>query len=147
MKCELCDEAATTHVTEMVDGKPTEHHVCETHARHLNALPPPSIPEHAPTGEVAFLLDTALLDALRDQGAQEKLLAHLLPALCVALLDPTPEIRIAATFFLTRIAADAESVKQALRDALNDQDERVRKASQIALESIESGRRSWLWEI
>jgi len=33
MKCQFCAKAATIHITELADGKVTEVHLCEHHAR------------------------------------------------------------------------------------------------------------------
>jgi protein arginine kinase activator len=33
MKCDLCNRPATVHITEIVDGKPHEYHLCDEHAR------------------------------------------------------------------------------------------------------------------
>ncbi len=33
LKCQMCDKAATFHITELTGGKPQELHLCEEHAR------------------------------------------------------------------------------------------------------------------
>ncbi len=33
MKCQYCDRTATLHITELVDGKATELHLCKEHAQ------------------------------------------------------------------------------------------------------------------
>jgi len=33
MKCELCDQEAVTHVTDLEHGAPREHHFCQEHAQ------------------------------------------------------------------------------------------------------------------
>jgi protein-arginine kinase activator protein McsA len=38
MKCQACDEQATHHVTDLVDGEPVEYHICEKHLENLNSL-------------------------------------------------------------------------------------------------------------
>jgi HEAT repeat protein len=83
--------------------------------------------------------DPKLCEALRDLPTRQQLAAHLLPALCLALLDPSPEVRILAAFRLMQLGPDAQTVLGALREAQADPDERVRKAAAIALQFIESG--------
>jgi hypothetical protein len=87
----------------------------------------------------AFGRDPELRAAISDPAARQKLAAHLLPALCLALLDEQPEVRVAAVYRLFRFGPDAQSASGALRDALRDPDGRVRKATEIALKVIESG--------
>jgi hypothetical protein len=138
MKCQACDQAATHHVTEMMAGKPVEHHLCEAHFQEVGALEPPLKPAdlHA---AAAFMHDAALCEALQDNHAHQRLAAYLLPALCLALLDEHPQVRIAAAFRLMMLGPDARSALQGLEAAMQDADERVRKASQIASEAIRMG--------
>ena len=86
-----------------------------------------------------FLTDPQLRAAVFDEAARQRLAAHLLPALCLALLDQSPEVRVAAAYQLMCFGRDARSASGALRDAMTDPDERVRKAARIALQLIESG--------
>jgi hypothetical protein len=132
-QCQVCANPATLHITEMVDGKPMEYHVCEKHAKTLGALEPAKDPQTKTAGYAE------IIEALLNNVAHEKIVAHLLPALCLALLDQMPEVRIAAAFYLNLIGADARSAKEALTNALQDEDERVREAAHIALGAIEDG--------
>jgi len=138
MKCQACEEVATLHVTEIVEGKPIEYHVCETHVNYTGKLEPHQLQPEQIRGIGAFLTDPKLSEALRDSAAREKMSAHQLPALCLALLDPKPEVRIVAAFQLMRLGPNAQSAAGALRDALLDPDERVRKAAHAALDSIQN---------
>ena len=36
MQCPFCRKDATQHVTEMVDGRPVEFHVCDEHVENLD---------------------------------------------------------------------------------------------------------------
>jgi len=90
------------------------------------------------TGFGAFWDAAAIRGALEDPVVRQQLAAHLLPALCLALLDERPEVRIAAAFNIMRIGPNSRSAVSALRDALRDSDEHVRKAAAIALEFIET---------
>jgi hypothetical protein len=145
MKCQSCDKAATHHVTEIVGGRAAEYHVCEAHLKDLEgATLPPVEPRGPISGCAAFLCDSELHQALRDPTARQKVAAHLLPALCLALLDDNPEVKVAATFHLMRLGSDAGSASAALRDALQDADERVRKAAAIALEFFQT-EQDWSW--
>jgi hypothetical protein len=140
MKCQACEEVATHHVTEIVGGKPVDYHVCGAHLKNLGDLEPPKRQHEKREGIGAFMTDPELLDALRDAAAREKVSAHQLPPLCLALLDPKPEVRVGASFQLMLLGSDALSANGALRQALQDLDERVRKAAQAALEEIQKGR-------
>jgi hypothetical protein len=137
MKCQACEKAATLHVTDITAGAPVEYHVCEAHFRDLETLPAP--PKPPPTGLRAFWHDPEVFAAMRDPGARMEMAAYLLPALCLALLDTRPEVRILAAYHLLRLGGDAGSALGALRQALQDADARVRRAARTALESIEAG--------
>lgn len=138
MKCQSCDQAATHHVTEIVDGQALEHHVCEAHLQDLDGAAKLPEPELASSGFVAFLRDGKLGEALSDDTAREKMAAYLLPGLCLALLDERAKVKVIAAYQLMKLGKDATSAKSALRDALRDPDERVRKAGQIALDFMDA---------
>ena len=70
--------------------------------------------------------------------ARQKMAAYVLPALCVALLDHEPEVRLHAAFRIMQHGSDAKSALGALRDALDDSDERVRKVVEVSIKLIES---------
>jgi hypothetical protein len=134
MLCQACSKSAICHVTEIVAGKPVEYHVCEEHLQELEELKPARIAEPRSGG----IWDRVFRDAASDSAARQKLAAFLLPALCLALLDEKPEVRILAVFRLMLLGPEARSTMGALRDALQDADERVRKAASIAAELIEN---------
>jgi hypothetical protein len=94
MKCQSCDKPGTLHVTDIVAGKPVEYHVCETHFQDLDALEPASGLPRPATGFAAFWDDVRVREALQDKVAREKIAAHLLPALALALLDENPQVRL-----------------------------------------------------
>jgi hypothetical protein len=144
MKCQACDKAAVHHVTEIVAGAPAEYHVCEDHLQTLDSMGPPRIAPVVENGFGEFLRVPELVAALRDEETQKKVAAYLLPPLCLALLDPRPEVRVAAAFRLMALGENAQSAVGALQDALQDSDERVRQAARIARESIQSNEaRPW----
>ncbi len=145
MKCQECDAPATHHVTELVRGEPTEYHVCDTHLKALETLQPAR--PHAPdTGFAAFTGDPTLAEALQNAVAWEKAAAYQLPALCLALHDENPEVRVLAAFRLMAFGADAESTLGALQEATRDPDERVRKAAKLAHDFIKAKEKPWfLW--
>jgi HEAT repeat protein len=134
MKCQACEEQATHHVTELVAGKPEEYHVCEKHLQDLKGLEPERARQPPP-----FLDDPEVRKALKDPVAAEKMSAYLLPVLCLALLDPNPEVRISSVFHLMGHGVFGKSAIQALRNALLDEDQRVRKAANVAIDWIETG--------
>jgi hypothetical protein len=138
MKCQRCDQPAAIHVTDVVDGHSVDFHVCEKHFHEVGSLPPATPPGNQTGGFGAFLNDARLREAMFDPTAREKVAAYLLPALCLALLDERPQVRVAAAFRLMACGSDARSTLGALRDALNDPDERVRKAAEIASEAIQN---------
>jgi len=138
MKCQECGEPATHHVTEIVAGKPVEFHVCDKHLQELDTIEPFSHPNQHATGFMAFYQDPQLQEALREPIARQELAAHVLPALCLALLSERPEVRIVSAFRLFLLGADARPASGALRDALRDPDDRVCKAARIALEYVET---------
>jgi hypothetical protein len=138
MKCQACNKAATHHVTEIDSGKPVEYHVCDAHLPDLDALKSAAGANKPATGYGAFLDDPEIREALRDPVAREKMAGCLLPALCLALLDHKPELRVVSAFRLMQLGPNAKSALGALRDALHDPDERVRKAAGIAIEYIET---------
>jgi hypothetical protein len=139
MNCQKCDKPATIHVTEIVDDKPVDYHVCAEHFKDLGDMEPVSRAMHNPAkGPAAFWGDDNLRKALADPVAREKGAAYLLPALCLALLDEQPEVRVAAAYRLMWLGSDARSTLGALRDAVQDPDERVRKAAEIAAEFIQA---------
>jgi hypothetical protein len=141
MKCQECDSAATLHVTEMMDGKPVEYHVCATHVGTLESLQPAAGPpvDESLFGRGWFFADPELMAAVRDRDARQKLAAFLLPALCLALADEKPEVRICAVFGHLWLGHDAVSTLGALRDALHDADTRVRRAAELAIAYLEKG--------
>jgi HEAT repeat protein len=110
----------------------------------LEKLEPAGRSNNPATGFSAFMEDPELCELLRDQEARQKVAAGLLPPLCLALLDQKPAVRVAAAFRLMALGPDAQSALGALRDALKDPDERVRKAAAIALEHIQNAQES-LW--
>jgi len=138
MKCQACDKPATLHVTDIVDGHPVERHVCDMHLETLEQCETTSKPDMRAKGFPAFITDTELGAILRDKETREKPAAYFLPPLCLALLDPKPEARVMAAFQLMMFGTDAQSAVGALQGALQDSDERVRKAARIALEHIQS---------
>jgi hypothetical protein len=126
-------------VTEIVAGQPVEYHVCDMHVDGLDQLSPTSKARKLASGQKPFWYDPDLGRVLVDPAAKRELAAHLLPALCLALVHAKPEVRVLAAFWLMLFGADAASAVGALRDALPDPDERVAKAARIALECIENG--------
>jgi len=145
MKCQACEKAATHHVTEVADGKPVEYHVCERHLQDVDKLEPLSKSGCSVTGLSAFMAEPELRELLRDQEARQMVAACLLPPLCLALLDPKPEVKVAAVFRLMVLGPDAQSASGALRDTLEDPDERVHKAAKIALEHIQYAQEPFSW--
>jgi hypothetical protein len=140
MKCQACEQPATLHVTEMVDGKAVEFHVCETHLAQLDDLKPVKLPGGGgPFWE--FCGDYELRTAMREPATKQVMAAHLLPALCLAIRDANPEARILAAFELMKLGSDARSALYALRDAQRDTDARVSKAATLAVKLIESNER------
>jgi hypothetical protein len=118
MNCQKCDNHASQHITEMVDGAPVEYHVCEGHANDLSSikgLPPGT------SSLTSVFSDPDLRSALTDQNARNKVSAWVLPSLCLALVDERAEVRIHAAFRLMSLGRDAESVLDALRDAVRNE--------------------------
>jgi hypothetical protein len=145
MKCQACDGVATNHVTEIRAGQPVEFHVCDAHLQTLDSV---QTSPRAPTchdGLTAFLQAPELAAVLRDKETRKKVVAYLLPTLCLALLDQKPEVRVMAAFRLMALGEDAQSAVGALQDALEDSDERVRQAAKIAMDSIQ--RKGFLWPL
>jgi hypothetical protein len=137
MKCQACDQPATCHVTEIVDGNPVEYHVCEEHAQQLDALKPVDYRagfQRSPFS--TFLAEPALCQALREPASQARLAAHLLPALCLGLLDVNPGVRVSAVYRLIQLGRHAQSASADLQDAIGDKYERVRRAAQVALDHL-----------
>jgi hypothetical protein len=130
MNCQECDEPATCHISEIV-----EKDLCDAHAEKLYGVKPKPI-EPTPAGE--FWQLSALAAALRDSAGQQQFAAHLLPVLCLALLDKNPVVRVLAARGLLLLGRHAQSASGALRDALGDADQRVRKAVQLALQHIQT---------
>ena len=139
MKCQKCDNDASHHITELVNGTPVEYHVCEKHGNDLSSLKGLQ-PGKSPL--MSVYLDLELRTALDDQDARNKVSARILPSLCLALTDERAEVRIQAAFRLMSLGKDAESVLNTLRDALEDEDERVQKIARAAIEHINCGE-SW----
>jgi hypothetical protein len=132
MKCQQCEQAAKVHITELVNGQPVESHVCEKHAADIDSLQGSAVP-----GTHSRLPSPAAFEAIADASAREKLAAYLLPVLCLALRDEIIEVRVLACWWLSRLGENAQSAVGALRDALQDPDERVRDVAAVALERIE----------
>src|SRR5262245_44865932 len=144
MKCQECNQPATHHVTEIVAGEAVEYHVCDTHLGQLQGLNP--APKPKATSITSFLFDPELRTALQEADGRQKMAAHLLPALCLALQDARPETKILAAFHLARMGQNASSAAGALRDATQDSDTRVRKAAELALECLEDQEpQHWPW--
>lgn len=133
MKCQACNEPATCHVTDIVGGKPFEYHVCEEHLDTLDTLKGQQ-PKSPPWDQLG------ILEAFADPAARQKMAAYLLPALCLALLDVQPEVRIRAADWLMALGSDAQSALGALQDALADPDERVRCVAAFVIEHIRKTR-------
>jgi hypothetical protein len=127
-------------VTDIVAGEAVEYHVCDEHLQELDALKPAAGEKQPATGVEAFWKDPDIHRALRDPEAREKMAAYLLPPLCLGLVDPKPEVRICSAYGLMLYGPNAQSAVGALRDALRDSDERVRRVADIALELIETGK-------
>jgi hypothetical protein len=136
MKCQKCDNHASQHITEMVDGAPVEYHVCEEHGNDLSSI---KGLQPGTSSLTSVFSDPDLRAALADQDARNKVSAWVLPSLCLALVDERAEVRIHAAFRLMSLGKDAESVLDALRDALDDEDERVQKIAKAAIEHIQEG--------
>lgn len=144
MKCELCNDTATHHVTERVDGKYIQHHRCEAHAegepRPAESGPAqqsgtPKEPDGSPETAISIIhADPELQAANRDEECEEKLTAFLLPAYCLALQDQRPEVRISAIIHIANLNHLGVSLIGALRDRLQDSDDRVRRAAQAAVD-------------
>src|SRR5688500_6351202 len=96
--CEGCDSEATDHVTEVVGGKPTERHLCEIHATDAAVARNRAVAKGRLEAFRGFRQDPRLRTALDDRAAREKVTARLLPALCLALLDERPEVRVIAAY-------------------------------------------------
>jgi hypothetical protein len=139
MKCQACDEQATNHITEVNAGTPVEYHVCDKHLQDLNISELEAGQNRLIKTYGAFWTDPEFRVALLDPAAREKIAAYLLPALCLALLDTKPEVRIVSVFGLMQLGTNAKSAVEALRNALLDEDQRVRKAAEIAIGWIETG--------
>jgi hypothetical protein len=137
MKCQSCDNQATLHVTELVNGQPTEIHVCEAHFDDLDKLKA-AMERQSPNSLMAFLGHPGIREAMGDPEARKKVVAHLLPALCLALLDSKPEVKVIAIYHLMMLGPDAQSAVGALQDARQDANENVRQAAECALKCIES---------
>lgn len=137
MKCQSCDNQATLHVTEMVNGQPTGFHVCETHFDDLDKLKA-SIERQNPNSLMALLGNPGIRGAIGDPEARKKVAAHLLPALCLALLNPKPEVKVIAIYHLIMLGPDARSAVGALQHARQDANKNVRHAAECALKCIES---------
>ena len=105
MKCQECDDAATKHVTEFVDSRPIEYHVCEKHFATLNSLK-----GHDPTKSQSPMAqlwsDPAVRDAFFDTDSQHKIAAYLLPSLILALADEDAGVRIQAALELMQLGCD-----------------------------------------
>ncbi len=132
MKCQKCHETATHHITEIVEGKLLEYHVCEEHAGELEPL---KGPQGQGCSKALRSYDEAL-EPFCDPAAQQKMAAYLLPALALALLDENAAVRILAANHMMFLEADAKSAIGALRDALNDPDDRVRTVADRAIRLI-----------
>jgi HEAT repeat protein len=136
MKCQSCDNQATLHVTELVNGQPTEFHVCEAHFDDLDKLKA-AMERQSSNSLMAFLGHPGIREAMGDPEARKKVAAHLLPALCLALLDPKPEVKVIAIYHLMMLGPDAQSAIGALQDACQDPNEGVRHAAGLALKIVE----------
>jgi hypothetical protein len=137
----MCPEDATHHVTEIVEGKAVEYHLCDLHLRDQAYLKPGECQPRPAEGFAGFMCDPLLREAIQAPAARQKVAAHQLPALCLALLDSVAEVRVAAAFQMMLFGQEARSALGALRQALHDPDERVRKAAARALGHIESEKR------
>jgi hypothetical protein len=110
-----------------------EKHLCDAHAEKLLGVKPQPIER---TFFAEFWGDAGLSSAMRDPAVQQHFSAHLLPVLCLALLDKNPAVRVSAAFRMMLLGRDAQSTVGALRDALGDADQRVREAARLALQHI-----------
>lgn len=138
MKCQKCDKQVSQHITELVDGKPVEYHVCDEHAIDLTPGPPP---KDVPL--VRVLWDTELRMALEDKQALKQVAIEIFHCLCDALQDERPEVRIQAIFRMMcrdAIPDRVESALEVLEPTLSDPDPRVRKIAKLAIDLIKDRR-------
>jgi hypothetical protein len=131
-KCQECDQPATCTISEIV-----ERSLCDTHAEKFLGTKPKLI-DTEPTVFSEFWSDATIAEAMQDREGYRQVAAYLLPALCLALLDNNPSVRIRTAFRLMLMGRDAQSADGALKDALQDVDPGVRKAARLARQHIES---------
>jgi hypothetical protein len=137
MNCHVCGKIAIHHVTEIINGKPAEVHVCEAHLAEAGSPKYPPAPPTQRSLLAEIWSDASFRYALQDAVSREMLIAYLLPPLCEALRDRHPEVRLRAAFMLASLGIDAESAHGALRDALADENLLVRKVAAAAIEQIQ----------
>jgi protein-arginine kinase activator protein McsA len=71
MKCQSCDNQATLHVTELVNGEPIGFHVCEAHFDDLDKLKA-AMERQSPNSLMAFLGNPGIREAMGDPEARKK---------------------------------------------------------------------------
>lgn len=134
MKCQKCDNPATLHVTEVVDGNHVGYSLCETHAGEFQSSS--GMPAEQKS-VMSLFWDPEVSRILSDGESRQRMSAYLLPTLCVALTDEEPGVRVLAALGMLFLGSDARSALSAVRDALNDDDHRVRKVAEVVLRCIE----------
>jgi hypothetical protein len=139
MKCEICGETAVHHVTDFVDGRSVDHHVCGVHLAEVGTVANAPAPRTRLSPLWDLYRDARIQKALTDPTALQTLVAYLLPPLCEALRDRNADVRLRAALFLARLGRNAESAIGALRDALEDRDAGVKMVAEAAIRQAKAG--------
>lgn len=108
MKCQICDNPATVHLTDIVNKKKRELHLCERCARERKLIPEPPGPQL----DLKALLNL-LMNPFPKEGAAEE--AVQLPAACEVCGMSLAEFRAAGRLGCPH---DYESLRAALEPLL-----------------------------
>jgi hypothetical protein len=139
-RCELCDNPATCHVTEMVEGIPRQRHFCEEHAQEtllderIRMGLPASLGAPRPffIGHMEGQALVRLAEAFKTPGV-----SGVLGGLIELLKDRDRAVRYYGAVWLGQLGPQAKEAIPHLRALLDDQDEHVGRVVKYALARIE----------
>ena len=133
MKCEICDNKARHHLTEMTEGVPLTIHVCDEHFSPSSADVASIKARRSQKSRLQTLLeDNDTLAAYSDLEARAELSKYEFPALCAALTDANPNVRVQAAIRMLH-ASDQIAAARELKTIQDDPDELVAKVARAAI--------------
>jgi hypothetical protein len=146
MKCDLCENPATVHTTDLNGESHSERHLCHGHAleQQLGCASPPFSLTEIDT-EAQERLGTVLAEGgtaddpahwFRSTWSSVNFSVAAVDGLVKLLRDEDPCLRYYAAQWIGQIGPAAKDAVPALEEALQDENEHVRDAAGSALDKV-----------